>query len=329
VQRKYYSINGEFSAFALCCALRVSHEREMEEKKHQQMLSKWWLTFRLQRSFRGLMRRHATRFRVMLFRAAKVVQKPLRRYLALKHTRVVLARVRAARRCQALVRRRIARRHEAAARIQRGYWWSRPRRAVRRLLLHAMATALRRVVTWHLERLERATRLQAAYRRHAQFEWYRQYKAARAVQRMARGRLARQELKRLKRELRLSVARRWLQDVLFPAAVAAAAPRVLALRVRMASRVQSNVRRWLLWKKVLLRRMRNERARDVQRARHGMLGRRRFHHLRRRARFSKTNAYRACKSVGAVLQAYAAHTAWLYDPLDARVGEGLGRYVWV
>lgn len=326
VQRRYYARNGEFSTFALCCALRTSHEREIEEKRHEELLGRWWVTYRLQLKFRGMLRRKRTRARVQLNKAALLVQRNFRAHRRWAFTHELLARTRAAVWCQARHRKRLARRFDAARRIQVAYWFSSAQRAKRRVLLAAISFAMKRAVSRHLHRSEAATRLQAAFRAHFQFEWYRKYCAARAIEAAARGLLARHLLARMKLAIRLAASAKWLSH-LFSECVPRVAPRVLAIRSAKASIIQSNIRRWILWRKVLHRRFLNARATDIQRAYAGLRGRRLFKYLLRRALFSKRNVFRRFGCVGDIVMRYRAKTRWLYDPMDVSCGEGLGRYL--
>ena len=118
VQRRFYARSGEFSTFALCCALRTSHEREMEEKRHEELLGRWWVVYRLQLKFRGLLRRRRTRTTVRLQKAALLVQRNFRAFSRWSFTHQLVAKTRAARACQRLHRSRHARRQRAACRIQ-------------------------------------------------------------------------------------------------------------------------------------------------------------------------------------------------------------------
>eukprot|EP00750_Incisomonas_marina_P027416 INCI6189.1.p1 GENE.INCI6189.1~~INCI6189.1.p1 ORF type:complete len:2493 (-),score=433.79 INCI6189.1:5030-12508(-) len=326
VQRRYYARNGEFSTFALCCALRTSHEREIEEKRHEELLGRWWVTYRLQLKFRGMLRRKRTRARVQLHNAAILVQRNFRSHRQWAFTHELLARTRAAVWCQARHRKRAAARFDAARRIQVAYWFSSAKRAKRRVLLAAISIAIEKVVSRHLHKSEAATRLQAAFRAHFQFEWYRKYCAARTVAAASRGLLARHLLARMKLAIRLAASAKWLAH-LFRECVPRVAPRVLAIRSAKASIIQSHVRRWILWRKVLHRRFLNARATDIQRAYAGLRGRRLFKYLLQRALFSKRNLFRRCRCVGDVLMRYRAKTRWLYDPADVSFGEGLGRYL--
>ena len=64
---------------------------------------------------------------------------------------------------------------------QVAYWLSDAKRAKRRVLLKAISDAMEAAVARHIRRNEAATRCQAAFRAHFQFEWYRQYVAVAAI----------------------------------------------------------------------------------------------------------------------------------------------------
>ena len=326
LQRQYYARNGEFSSFALCCALRISHEREMEERRHEALLDRWWVTYRLQLKFRGLLRRRLTKTKVRLTNAAIKVQRRVRGHRRLAATRQLLAKIRVATRCQRLLRAKLARRENAATKIQVWMWWSSAHRAKRRVLHKVIWDSMQHALNQHIQRSEAATRCQAAFRAHYQFEWYREYKAARTIQCAGRGLLARRLLARIKRQIRLNVAAQWLTS-LFAEVVPKVAPQVLAERSRMASRMQTCIRRWILWRKVLHRRFLNAKATDIQRAYAGMRGRWLFKYILARHRFSQKNIFRKSRSVLAVLAKYRARTKWLYDPNDGKLGESLVRYL--
>ena len=152
------------------------------------------------------------------------------------------------------------------------------------------------------------------------------YKAGRRIEAAARGLLARRLLARLKYNMRVAAATKWLAH-LFEEVVPKVAPVVLAGRAAMASRIQTTVRRWIMWRRVLHRRFLNARATDIQRAYAGLRGRRLFKYLLKRQQFSLHNLFRRCESVGEVLAKYRHRTKWLYNPSDPMEGEGLGRYL--
>ncbi|OQR96540.1 hypothetical protein ACHHYP_15426 [Achlya hypogyna] len=323
IQKAWYRRNGEATTFFLLGCLREKDADERHEAARLHHLGRVQKARTLQRYFKAFIvaRRHA---------AAAVVQRAFWGYVA----RCQLAHLKLAR----AMHRRIkwwfrvhhARRQRTATRLQ--YWW---RKAVPgRLLRHLAAVAQRlRAAEARATRAQRdgaATTIQAL----VHGAWTRAFvaktRAAIAIQRVARGRLARRRVALLLRARRQRIAAAYMA-VVIPQAVASVTEATMRRRGRDATTIQRywrgcSCRQYLVagWANdarrqsmaVRLQRIWRQNAQKRFAARLLTIQRRRV-----------ANPYGAFDSIVAIVEHAVAASLAHFDPYDPLVGLGLAAWL--